>query len=55
MAGVSLDLMPGWPAIAWINPRTGEKRAAVAVVQNHTSEFPTPEPGDWLLMIKAGK
>lgn len=54
-AELSLTSLPGWPTVTWINPRTGEKSAAVAVVQDSATEFPTPEPGDWLLTIKAGK
>ncbi|MGD0614852.1 MAG: DUF5060 domain-containing protein [Verrucomicrobiota bacterium] len=54
-AELSLASLPGWPTVTWINPRTGEKSAAVAVVQDSATEFPTPEPGDWLLTIKAGK
>ena len=36
----------------WINPRTGQRRVAVAVVTDRTCEFPTPDAGDWLLLIQ---
>ena len=28
---------------------------AVAVVGGRSCQFPTPDPGDWLLQMKAGK
>ncbi len=52
---LSLDALPSSPLVNWINPQTGESCAAAAVVTAHTCRFPTPEPGDWLLSIKAGK
>jgi hypothetical protein len=52
---VVLDAMPSAPAITWFNPRTGENSPAVAVVSTRTCQFPTPDPGDWLLVLKAGK
>ena len=55
----TLDLMiealPPSPHITWWNPRTGENSPAVAVVGGQTCQFPTPEAGDWLLVIKEGK
>jgi Protein of unknown function (DUF4038)/Domain of unknown function (DUF5060)/Putative collagen-binding domain of a collagenase len=52
---LTLDALPSSPVIGWVNPRTGEKSAAVAVVGPHSCQFPTPGPGDWVLLIKAGK
>ena len=52
---VSADALPAWPIVNWINPRTGERSPAVAVIDGSVCQFPTPEPGDWLLTIKAGK
>jgi len=49
----ALTTMPGSPNITWFNPRTGEKRPAVALVGNTTCQMPTPEPGDWVLLITA--
>lgn len=43
------------PTIQWFNPRTGQTTAAVAVVGNRTCQFPTPDVGDWVLVVKAGK
>ena len=47
--------MPQSPSATWINPRTGERSAAEAMVGANTCQFSTPEAGDWLLVIKAGK
>jgi len=50
-----LDALPHSPSVGWFNPRTGEHNPAVAVVAGSTCQFPTPNPGDWLLVTKAGK
>ncbi len=50
-----LDGLPHSPSVSWFNPRTGGNNAAVAVVGNRSCQFPTPDPGDWLLVTKAGK
>lgn len=50
-----LDSLPPSPAVSWLNPRTGLNNPAVAVVGGRACQFPTPEPGDWLLVMKAGK
>jgi len=55
MLELAEDQLPHVPAVTWYNPRRGENSPAVAVVVQHTCQFPTPEPGDWLLMLKAGK
>jgi hypothetical protein len=47
--------MPGSPNISWLNPRTGGVNAAVAVVGETSCQLPTPDPGDWLLIIRSGK
>jgi hypothetical protein len=49
---VKLNLMPNSPNVTWINPRTGEKSPAVAVVTTDTCQFPTPAEGDWILFMK---
>jgi hypothetical protein len=49
---ISTDRMPPSPTVTWFNPRTGAKAPAVAVVGS-TCQLPTPEPGDWLLVLKA--
>jgi hypothetical protein len=55
----TLDLalagLPPSPSVGWLNPRTGEGNVAVAVVGGNNCQFPTPEPGDWVLQMKAGK
>jgi hypothetical protein len=52
---IVLDALPSSPNVSWFNPRTGERTPAVAVVGARTCQFPTPEPGDWLLVMKANK
>jgi hypothetical protein len=49
------DALPSAPAVSWFNPRAGESSPAVAVVGGAACQFPTPDPGDWLLIMKAGK
>ena len=50
-----LKRLPTSPAVSWFNPRTGENHAAVAVLAPGTCQFPTPDPGDWLLVLRAGR
>ena len=50
-----LEALPRSPAVTWFNPRTGVNNPAVAVVGGTSCQFPTPDPGDWLLVMKAGK
>jgi hypothetical protein len=50
-----VEALPSSPTITWLNPRTGQTSPAVAVVGARTCQFPTPEPGDWLLTLKSGK
>ena len=52
---LNLDVMPPSPVVTWFNPRTGDTNPAVAVVVGRACQFPTPEPGDWLLVVKGGK
>jgi hypothetical protein len=52
---IKLDSMPSSPNVSWINPRTGEKSPAVAVVTANTCQFPTPAEGDWILFMKMDK
>jgi len=51
---IVLEALPSSPSVNWFNPRTGQTSAAVAVVSGRSCQFPTPEPGDWLLVMKAG-
>jgi hypothetical protein len=46
--------LPSFPIVGWFNPRTGETNAAVAVVTEQTVQFPTPDPGDWVLVMRSG-
>lgn len=50
-----LNALPSSPGIQWLNPRTGKKTPAVAVVGARTCQLPTPDKGDWVLFIKSGK
>jgi hypothetical protein len=50
-----LEALPSAPGIQWLNPRTGKKTAAVAVVGARACQLPTPETGDWVLLVKSGK
>jgi hypothetical protein len=52
---IGLNALPSSPTVSWLNPRTGQNNPAVAVVGGHSCQFPTPDPGDWLLMMRAGK
>ena len=51
---IKLNSLPPSPQITWLNPRNGQKSPAVAVVTTDTCQFPTPEEGDWLLVMKSG-
>lgn len=44
--------MPPTPGIIWFNPRTGERTTAVGLIGGYSCQFPTPTPGDWVLLLK---
>jgi hypothetical protein len=50
-----LSALPSSPGIQWLNPSTGKKTPAVAVVGARTCQLPTPDKGDWVLFVKSGK
>ncbi len=50
-----LEALSPSPTIQWLNPRTGQTSAAVAVVGSRTCQLPTPDAEDWLLVMKSGK
>jgi hypothetical protein len=50
-----LEALPSAPVIHWLNPRTGKTTPAVAVVGTRTCQLPTPDKGDWVLLVKSGK
>jgi hypothetical protein len=52
---LSPAMLPPSPTFSWLNPRTGERRPAVAVVRAKSRQLPTPEAGDWVLVSKTGK
>ncbi len=47
--------LPPLPTAVWINPRTDERTRTAATVTGETFKFTTPEPGDWLLLLKTLK
>jgi hypothetical protein len=51
---IKLNALPPSPNIGWVNPRNGQTSPAVAVVTTDTCQFPTPEEGDWILVMKTG-
>lgn len=55
IVSLMIEAIPPGCTTAWINPRTGEHRVAIAVVTDRTCEFPTPDAGDWLLLIQQTK
>ncbi len=52
---IAVDALPKAPQVTWFNPRTGQTTPAVAVVGAQSCQFPTPETGDWVLSVRAGK
>ena len=52
---ILLDALPQSPSVSWFSPRTGQNSPAAVVRTGRSCQFPTPEPGDWLLVVKAGK
>lgn len=58
-AGETIELdvnaIPPSPVMFWINPRTGDRQAAVAVAMGNTCQLPPPDPGDWVLTFRAGQ
>jgi len=52
---LSEDQLPPAPVITWYNPIRGDTRPAVAVVVQRSCQFPPPDSGDWLLLLKSGK
>jgi len=52
---LDLDALPPSPNIAWLNASNGKNNPAVAVVGGRVCQFPTPEAGDWVLVMKSGK
>jgi hypothetical protein len=52
---LSLGALPPLPAVIWFNPRTGEAKQAVGVVGSRSCQFPTPGPGDWVLLTHRGR
>ena len=55
LVSLMIEAIPPGCTTTWFNPRTGERRVAVAVVTDRTCEFPTPDIGDWLLLIQQAK
>jgi hypothetical protein len=55
--GATLELtvkaLPSTPEIRWLNPRTGKQTPAIAVIGPNSVKFPSPEQGDWVLLLRA--
>jgi collagenase-like protein with putative collagen-binding domain/uncharacterized protein DUF4038 len=51
---LALEELPASPSATWFNPRTGDTTPAPAIVSGATAQFPTPDAGDWLLIVKIG-
>lgn len=49
------EALPHSPTAGWLNPRTGENSPATVVTGASACQFRTPDSGDWLLVMKAGK
>ena len=49
------EVLPRSPTVGWLNPRTGENNPAAAVEGGSACQFQTPDPGDWLLLMKVGE
>ena len=54
---VQMSLIPSSPIVSWFNPRRIETNTinAVGVVTSDTIQFPTPDVGDWILLMKMDK
>ena len=52
---INVAKLPAPLLAAWINPRTGEKPEVLAVLRGSALEFPAPDSGDWLLVLRAQK
>jgi hypothetical protein len=52
---LNFDALPRYLRVEWFNPRTGTDQPAPALKERRTYRFSTPEPGDWLLVIRATK
>jgi hypothetical protein len=52
---LSLATFSPSPTVSWFNPRTSERKPAIAVVRGKSCQFTPPEAGDWVLVSKTGK
>lgn len=48
------SVLPAGFSASWFNPRTGQASPVVAVLNENSMEFATPDEGDWLLLVKSG-
>ncbi|MBC8094985.1 MAG: DUF4038 domain-containing protein [Akkermansiaceae bacterium] len=48
-----LPALPRSPALTWLNTLNGQTNSAVAVMGARSVRFPTPEAGDWVLIVKS--
>jgi hypothetical protein len=54
-ANIAVGAFPRSPAMTWVNPRNGKPSSTAAVPAGKVLQFPTPEAGDWVLVLRAGK
>lgn len=52
---LAAESLPPAPAAAWYNPANGATISAAPALDGKTCRFQTPQPGDWLLILRAGK
>jgi hypothetical protein len=50
-----LKIIPPSPTVNWFNPRAGISTPGVAIIGAKSCQFQTPEPGDWLLLVRGAK
>ena len=52
---IATDTIPSNGKTTWLNPRTGETRAANSLATAANLKFETPSVGDWLLIVSADR
>ncbi|MGO8675729.1 MAG: DUF4038 domain-containing protein [Limisphaerales bacterium] len=52
---LSLDALPATPVAAWFNPRSGGSTPIPLAANAKTCQLTTPQPGDWVLVLRGGK
>jgi hypothetical protein len=55
IVSIAPETIPANGKTTWLNPRTGETRAANSQANAASLRFETPTAGDWLLMVSAAR